>query len=92
MFYLPCISVPFKVLELEKNFTKFYQIQGGSCTKIISLRWKLAKLSRKTISFTHFQKICGTNFPKCWANLVAYCRRENTAMRHYDIFCMDHET
>ena len=40
----------------------------------------MAKLSRKSIFFTHFHKICWANFSKCWANFATYGLRGNTGV------------
>ena len=61
------------------QFYKISQTGGSCCTKMIALQgWKLAQSTRKSITFTHFHKICGTNFLKCWANFATCSFTENT--------------
>ena len=63
------LSGRFWLWAIISNLTKVEEF----FTKIISLGWKLAKLSRKGIFFTPFHKICLTNFPQCWAKFATYC-------------------
>ena len=79
-FQKTCLAVfPLSFLSLGQ-FYKILQNWRDSCAKIISCGWKLAKLSRKSIFFTHSHKICWANFSKCWANFETYGLRGNTAV------------
>ena len=73
----PPAVFPLRFLSLSQ-FYQLWQNWRSSCTKSISFGWKLAKLSRKNIFFTHSHKICWANFSKCWANFATYRLRGNT--------------
>ena len=81
----PCSPVPvFPVRYLcLGQFYQIWQNIRGSRAKIISFAWKIAKLSWKSIFFTHSHKICWANFSKCLSNFATYGLRGNTRQYRY---------